>query len=102
MTDAPRTSRLAIRHVTSYRWSEPVTYALQQLRLIPKSRPGQQVVDWVTDIDGGQIEVSFDDAVDREMGVASAEGLAWTGLAMDPEKPNQGRLFYLKRITESA
>ena len=62
MTDAPRTSRLAIRHVTSYRWSEPVTYALQQLRLIPKSRPGQQVVDWVTDIDGGQIEVSFDDA----------------------------------------
>ncbi len=62
MTDALRTSRLAIRHVTSYRWSEPVTYALQQLRLTPKSRPGQQVVDWVTDIDGGQIEVSFDDA----------------------------------------
>lgn len=47
-------------------------------------------------------EVSFDDTADREMGVASAEGLAWTGLAMDPEKPNQGRLFYLKRITESA
>ena len=47
-------------------------------------------------------EVLFDGGADTGLGIASAEGLAWTGLAMDPVKPNQGRLFYLKRITEHA
>ncbi|MEQ9437314.1 alpha-galactosidase [Hyphomonas sp.] len=47
-------------------------------------------------------EVSFDGGADTDLGIASAEGLAWTGLAMDPVKPNQGRLFYLKRIMEHA
>ena len=61
MTDATK-SRLSIRHVTTYRWDAPVSYALQQLRLIPKDRAGQKVVDWHTRIDGGRVEVDFDDA----------------------------------------
>ena len=54
--------RLSIRHETTYRWSEPISYALQQLRLTPKSRTGQEVVAWSTQIDGGQVEVEFEDA----------------------------------------
>ncbi len=52
---------LDIRHTTTYRWSEPASYTLQQLRLIPKNRPGQKVVEWTTEIDGGRVEVNFDD-----------------------------------------
>jgi alpha-galactosidase len=47
-------------------------------------------------------EVSFDGGADTDFGIASSQGLAWTGLALDPGKPNQGRLFYLKRIAETA
>lgn len=60
--NAPATSRLAIRHETTYRWDQPVSYALQQLRLIPKDRPGQAVIDWTTRIEGGRVEADFDDA----------------------------------------
>ncbi|MCK0169050.1 transglutaminase family protein [Jannaschia sp. S6380] len=56
------TARLTIRHTTTYRWDTPVSYALQQLRLTPKDRPGQTVIDWSTRIDGGRVEVAFDDA----------------------------------------
>lgn len=55
------TACLEIRHTTTYRWSEPASYTLQQLRLIPKDRPGQKVLDWRTEIDGGRVEVAFDD-----------------------------------------
>lgn len=54
--------RLAISHDTTYRFDSPVIYGLQQLRLTPKSRPGQHVVDWTMAIDGGRVESSFADA----------------------------------------
>ena len=53
--------RLTIRHVTSYRFENPVAYGLQQLRKTPKSTWGQTVTDWQTDISGGAREVSFED-----------------------------------------
>ena len=56
------TGRLAIRHVTTYRYDSPVSYGLQQLRLTPKSRPGQQVLEWATHVSGGRIETAFDDS----------------------------------------
>ncbi|MEM7487979.1 MAG: transglutaminase family protein [Pseudomonadota bacterium] len=56
------TTRLHVRHVTSYRYDAPVDYGLQQLRLTPKSRAGQHVVEWDTKIEGGQVEVAFDDS----------------------------------------
>tara|TARA_R110000787_G_scaffold169559_2_gene282257 strand:+ start:8727 stop:10802 length:2076 start_codon:yes stop_codon:yes gene_type:complete len=43
-------------------------------------------------------EVAFDGGPDTGIGSFSAEGLAWSGLDMDPRKPNQGRLFYLNRL----
>jgi transglutaminase-like putative cysteine protease len=52
---------LAISHSTTYRFDEPVTYGLQQLRLTPKSRQGQTVLDWRMDIEGGKLETEFTD-----------------------------------------
>lgn len=53
---------LAISHNTTYRFDAPVTYGLQQLRLTPKSRPGQTVQDWDMEIEGGTVENVFTDA----------------------------------------
>lgn len=53
--------RLMIQHRTTYTYSEPVSYALQQLRLTPKSRIGQSVLTWQTMIEGGKKELEFDD-----------------------------------------
>ena len=38
--------KLHIRHITDYRYSEPLTYALQTLWLTPKSSPAQSVNFW--------------------------------------------------------
>ena len=53
--------RLSIRHTTTYSYTAPVAYGLQQLRLTPKSRLGQSVLTWSTRIDGGTREVDYDD-----------------------------------------
>ncbi len=52
---------LKITHVTTYRYDQPVAYALQQLRLVPRSAHGQTVLNWQTSITGGTKQVSFDD-----------------------------------------
>lgn len=53
--------RLRIAHTTTYGFDSPVNYGLQQLRLTPKSRPGQEVVSWKMKIDGGRVETEFVD-----------------------------------------
>lgn len=53
--------RLKVLHKTHYTYDAPVPYGLQQVRLRPKSRPGQVVEDWQIDVSGGQVEVSFED-----------------------------------------
>ncbi len=53
--------RLKILHRTTYSYSEPVPYALQQLRLTAKDRPGQKVLDWKIEVTGGHKELSFED-----------------------------------------
>lgn len=63
--------RLNIHHETRYTYQEPVFYALQQLRLTPKSRPGHDVISWQTDIKGGQIQVSFDDQHNNQVDLVS-------------------------------
>lgn len=54
--------QLKISHTTSYSYDTPVDYALQHLRLTPKSRAGQTVIDWQTIVEGGQKELTFEDA----------------------------------------
>ncbi len=53
--------RLRIEHVTDYTYEAPPVYALQQLRLTPKTRANQNVIDWAVNVDGGKLELSFDD-----------------------------------------
>ena len=53
--------RLTSQHQTSYHYDAPVPYGLQQLRLRPKSRPGQKIIDWAVQVEGGQTELSFED-----------------------------------------
>ncbi len=53
--------QLKISHTTSYHYDQPVPYALQQLRLRPKSRWEQNVVSWDITVEGGTRQVSFED-----------------------------------------
>ncbi|WP_340149945.1 transglutaminase family protein [uncultured Sneathiella sp.] len=52
---------LKISHLTKYRFDQPVHYALQQLRLMPRSGVGQNVNRWDVTVDGGVKELEFDD-----------------------------------------
>ncbi|MCA0870728.1 transglutaminase family protein [Seohaeicola saemankumensis] len=53
--------RLKISHTTSYHYDTPVPYALQQLRLRPKSRANQVVENWDITIEGGRKQLTFED-----------------------------------------
>ncbi|MEN0099602.1 MAG: transglutaminase family protein [Brucella pseudogrignonensis] len=52
---------LNIRHVSHYRYENPVPYAVQRLRLRPPTLPGQLVKHWELKIEGGEPEVSYID-----------------------------------------
>jgi transglutaminase-like putative cysteine protease len=53
--------RLRIHHQTSYEYDTPVQYALQQLRLCPKAYHGQIILNWNLVIEGGRLELEFED-----------------------------------------
>lgn len=53
--------RLAIRHTTRYRFSEPAHYGLQRLRLTPKETQGQLIIEWQRDYLGAHEELSYED-----------------------------------------
>ncbi|MDJ0777676.1 MAG: transglutaminase family protein [Gammaproteobacteria bacterium] len=53
--------RLKIHHQTSYDYDAPVQYGLQQLRLRPKSGHGQQIISWNLAVEGGRVELDFED-----------------------------------------
>ena len=78
--------RLRIAHTTTYHFEEPVPYGLQQLRLRPRSLPGQQVNAWSTRVDGGRVEVSFDDQFGNIVELVSlAPGATETTIVADGE-----------------
>lgn len=52
---------LAIEHTTRYRFVEPVAYALQRLRLMPKETRGQKIIDWTVEYEGVIEELSYED-----------------------------------------
>ncbi|GFE66344.1 transglutaminase family protein [Litoreibacter roseus] len=52
---------LTIQHRTTYAYERPVTYGLQQLRLIPKTRDEQEVLSWDTRLEGATREAEFQD-----------------------------------------
>ncbi|MEM8838053.1 MAG: transglutaminase family protein [Pseudomonadota bacterium] len=65
--------RLNVTHKTVYRYDEPVGYALQQLRLMPKNSNGQNVLSWSTRVEGGRKELSYTDQHRNHVELISAE-----------------------------
>ena len=56
------TMKLHVEHITRYQYDKPVSYALQQLKLTPKDRPGQQrILNWAIDIEGGAQQLHYTD-----------------------------------------
>lgn len=55
--------RLAIRHITRFRFDENATHALQRLRLRPPGGPGQTVRAWQVTIDGVEPTVGYVDGL---------------------------------------
>jgi transglutaminase-like putative cysteine protease len=64
---------LKISHKTLYTFDAPIPYGLQKLRVTPKSRAGQRVVNWQTDIIGGQIELSYSDHHNNQVDLVNAK-----------------------------
>lgn len=52
---------LTIAHTTRYAYDAPVPYGMQQVRLTPKTRAGQKILDWRVDTEGGNVELQFED-----------------------------------------
>lgn len=53
--------KLAIRHTTHYTFAQPVSHALQRLRLTPKETQGQRILDWSMQFTNAHRELQFDD-----------------------------------------
>lgn len=53
--------RLRISHTTAYTYAEPVAYALQQVRLMPKENEQQAILSWGIEVEGGNAEISYTD-----------------------------------------
>lgn len=65
---------LKISHRTEYSYNSPVAYALQRLRLVPRSGTTQTVRNWGLQIEGAKEEVSFSDAFTNDTRLVSVHG----------------------------
>lgn len=70
--------RLKILHRTEYRYDAPVSYALQRLRLVPRSSATQMVVDWSLTANGAHDEVHFIDGFGNDTRLFSIDGAPHT------------------------
>jgi transglutaminase-like putative cysteine protease len=52
---------ISVRHVTRYRYAEPVSYTIQMVRLTPQSFQGQRVLDWRLLAGGARPALQFKD-----------------------------------------
>lgn len=52
---------LSVAHETRYAWDAPISAALQQVRLTPRSGVMQEVAEWGVEVEGGSIEAEYDD-----------------------------------------
>jgi transglutaminase-like putative cysteine protease len=66
--------RLTITHRIECRYADPVSYALQRLRLAPLSGATQEVRSWTLSIDGAREEVRFSDHFENDTRLISISG----------------------------
>jgi transglutaminase-like putative cysteine protease len=52
---------LTINHTSRYDYDQPVSFALQRLRLWPQTAPGQTVHEWAVEVVGAVREVTYND-----------------------------------------
>lgn len=64
---------LKIAHTSQYSYDVPVQYGLQRLHQTPKSRIGQNVVSWSTQLQGANEEVSYSDHFNNVTALISVE-----------------------------
>jgi len=74
--------RLVITHSTRYTFDEPVVANLQQVRLTPGPSSTQTISSWDLEIEGGHIEVHFDDQHGNRVHLVRAT-VGTTGLAIN-------------------
>lgn len=67
------TLHLSVDHLTRYHYDVPLSYALQQLRATPKSRPGQQVLDWKVSVEGGTKQLHYVDHHGNDVDLISVD-----------------------------
>ncbi len=65
--------KLSIEHETRYDFSQAVPYGLQRLRLCPKRSNGQRLLDWSLDIEGGVLELTYEDHHNNSVSLVSLE-----------------------------
>lgn len=65
--------RLNIVFKSDYFYDAPVQYALQRLRQTPKSRPGQAIIHWRTELEGGIEEANYVDHMENITDLISVE-----------------------------
>ena len=64
---------LKIHHSTRYTYDQPVPYALQQLRVTPKTKNTQKVHKWDVSVSGGAKMLQFDDHHENIVDLISCE-----------------------------
>lgn len=65
--------RLKISHRTEYRYDQPISRALQRVRLVPKSGPNQTVAEWALSTEGARQEVRYDDSFGNDTRLFSVD-----------------------------
>ncbi|CAM2164596.1 Transglutaminase domain-containing protein [Paraburkholderia sacchari] len=65
--------RLAIRHISRFRFEDHVMHVLQRLRLRPQSGPGQTVRAWQVTIDGVEAGLSYADGLGNQINLVRHE-----------------------------
>ena len=57
--------KLEIKNIVKYQFSNPVSYGIQRLRLIPHEAPGQRIVNWNIDYVGAKAQAQYVDHHDN-------------------------------------
>ena len=66
--------RLKVSHQTRYSYDAPVPYALQRLRLTPRTGGNQNVLSWSVEVTGARTEVRFADQFSNDTHLVSIAG----------------------------
>jgi transglutaminase-like putative cysteine protease len=88
---------LAIRHETIYRYTAPMSYTIQQLRLTPRSEPHQRIRDWRVTAPGSCH--SYLDAYGNQSHILTVNGMHLAAGSLEVDELDRGRLDDQDRLS---